>query len=78
MTKEEFRQALKRNGINCDEFSELVGRDVNTIYDFGVRYPVPYYARIVLRLLDERGGAHGLLPKTTGNTEKTTGNPGFH
>ena len=62
MNKERFRQALKRNGLSCDDFSLLVGRDVKTIYDFGGRYPVPYYARLILRLLDERGGAHGLRP----------------
>ena len=69
MNKNEFRQALKRNGLKCDEFAQLVGRDVSSIYDFGGRYPVPYYARVILRLLDERGGSQGLLSsKITGNT----------
>ena len=63
MSKDEFRQALKRNGIDCCEFAVLVGRDVKSIYDFGGRYPVPYYARIILRLLDERGGVRGLFER---------------
>jgi len=60
MDKNEFRQAVKRNGLTCDEFADLVGRDKNTIYRFGDKQSVPYYARVVLRLLDERGGAGGL------------------
>ena len=60
MNKREFRRAVKRNGLSCDDFAVLVGRDIKTIYDFGARYPVPDYARVILRLLDERGGARGL------------------
>lgn len=62
MDKDEFRDALKRNGLTPDEFAALLGRSVSCVYDFGVRYPVPYYARVLLRVIDERGGAQGLIP----------------
>jgi hypothetical protein len=61
MNKCEFRTALRRNNLTPDEFAALVGRSLSTVYDFGGRYPVPYYARILITLLDERGGAHGLI-----------------
>ena len=63
MTKEQFRQALKRNGCSCDDFASIAGRDVKTVYDFGGRYPVPIYARTLLRLFDERGGIRGLITR---------------
>lgn len=63
MTKNEFRQALRRNRISCDEFAALTGRSIKTIYEFGERSPVPYYARVILRMIDERGGADGLIPR---------------
>ena len=62
MDKDEFRDALRRNGLTPDEFAALLGRSVSCVYDFGVRYPVPYYARVLLRVIDERGGAQGLIP----------------
>ncbi len=62
MNKQEFRQALKRSGLTCDEFAAITGRNLNTIYGFGERSPVPYYARFILRLLDERGRVDDLLP----------------
>ena len=61
MNKAEFRQAVKRNGLSCDEFANLAGRSIEQVYKWGDSYPVPYYARTLLRLLDERGGARGLI-----------------
>lgn len=61
MTKAEFRQAIKRNGLSCDDFAEIAGRCVRTVYAFGEETPVPYYARLILRLLDERGGGSDLI-----------------
>ena len=66
MDKIEFRQAIKRNGLSCDEFAALIGRSIRQIYAFGDTTPVPYYARVILRLLDERGGSHGLFPYKNG------------
>jgi len=63
MDKCEFRQALRRNGLTCDQFAILAGRSLSAVYDYGGRYPVPYYVRILLQLLDERGGAGGLIGK---------------
>lgn len=39
----------------------MIGRHRETVYKFGEASPVPYYARLILRLLDERGGPHGLI-----------------
>lgn len=61
MDRNEFRQALCRHRISCEEFAELIGRHRETVYKFGEATPVPYYARLILRLLDERGGVHGLM-----------------
>ncbi len=62
MDKKEFRLAIKRCGLTCDEFALLTGRNLNTIYGFGERSPVPYYACVILKLLKERGRADDLLP----------------
>lgn len=67
MNQTVFRAALKRNGLSCDEFAAMLGRNINTIYGFGGKTPVPYYARLVLRLLDERRGSHGLIGKDATN-----------
>lgn len=61
MTREEFRDRLARIGLSCDEFAALTNTSLRTVYEWGGRSPVPYLARCVLRLLEERGGAHGLL-----------------
>lgn len=61
MNREEFRQALARNRLTPDEFADLIGRSRDTVYRFGESTPVPRYARTMLRLIDERGGVHGLI-----------------
>lgn len=61
MDKPEFRARLKASGLTCDQFAALIGRSVSTVYDFGGRYPVPYFARTYLRLVEERGGFYGLI-----------------
>lgn len=63
MNREEFRQALDRNRLSIDEFAYLIGRNRNTVYRFGESTPVPHYARTMLRLIDERGGAYGLFER---------------
>lgn len=71
MDKDEFRIAVKRNGLSCDEFAILCGRTLRSIYSFGETAPVPFYARLILRLLDERGGSHGLIRRSEcQNTKK--------
>lgn len=62
MNRDEFRRALARHRISPGEFAELIGRSPQQVYTFGQQYPVPYYARVILRLIDERGGVHGLVP----------------
>jgi hypothetical protein len=59
MNKEQFRAALKRNGLTVDEFAELIGKSERTVYSFGARYPVPIYARVILELIEARGGLVG-------------------
>ncbi len=71
MTKSEFRQAIKRNGLSCSDFAAMVGRDVKTIYSYGGNSAVPYFARLILRLLDDRGGSRGL---NVGKQDKNTTN----
>lgn len=61
MTKDEFRQALKRNGVTCDEFAEITGISVRTVYRYGCESNVPRSAKLFLRLFDERGGVTGLI-----------------
>ena len=61
MDKTEFKQALRRNGLTVEDFAILTGRSASQIYCWGSTFPVPYFARLLLRLLDERGGARGLL-----------------
>lgn len=61
MTRDQFRARLTALDLTCEEFAALINRNVNTVYDWGGRYGVPYDARLVLVLLEERGGAHGLL-----------------
>ncbi|MCU7811728.1 MAG: hypothetical protein KZQ77_10900 [Candidatus Thiodiazotropha sp. (ex Notomyrtea botanica)] len=55
MNKEEFKDALRRNRMSYDEFSIIVGRSIRTVYEFGERTPVPFYARFALRVIDELG-----------------------
>lgn len=65
MEKKEFRAALHRNGLSCDEFAAMIGRNISTVYSFGATSPVPYYARLLIKLFDERGGANDLIGRQT-------------
>lgn len=67
MDRDEFRQALRRNRVSVEEFAGLIGRTRDTVYRFGEGTPVPQYARTMLRLLDERGGVHGLIGQESAN-----------
>lgn len=76
MNRDEFRQALARHRISPGEFAELIGRSPQQVYTFGEQNPVPYYARVILRLIDERGGVHGLIPpRVRSRYMKTSGAP---
>ena len=59
MMKQQFRDELKRVGLSVADFAQLIGKTEKTVYDFGNRLPVPIYARVILRLVDERGGLSG-------------------
>lgn len=60
MDKPEFRESLKRNNLTCKKFSQLAGVSLSQVYSWGSEYPVPYYARLIIQMLDDRGGAYGL------------------
>jgi hypothetical protein len=61
MDRRAFLAALTAVDLTPDEFAALVGASRKTVHDWGGRYPVPYYARLTLYFLQERGGPHGLL-----------------
>jgi hypothetical protein len=56
MGKDAFRSALKALHLTCEDFAELSGWSVRTVYEWGERLPVPYPARLILELLAERNG----------------------
>ena len=61
MTREDFHTRLAAIDLTPEEFAALTQCSVKTVRDWGARYAVPYYARLILVLLEERHGAHGLL-----------------
>ncbi|NCC29909.1 MAG: hypothetical protein EOM22_17635 [Gammaproteobacteria bacterium] len=61
MTRDQFHARLAAIGLTPTEFAALTQSSPKTVLDWGVRYGVPYYARLILVLLEERRGAHGLL-----------------
>lgn len=61
MNKPEFRQALQRNRMTVEEFAALIGRDPKTVYEFGGRSPVPFYARFTICVIDEIGPDRALF-----------------
>jgi hypothetical protein len=60
MDRTAFRNALHHVGLTTGEFADLVAVNTKTVYDWGGRLPVPRNIRLILMLLQERGGAHGL------------------
>lgn len=68
MTRDQFHARLTALDLTVTEFAALVQCAPKTVQDWGTRYGVPYYARLILVLLEERRGAHGLLgrPACTG------------
>lgn len=60
MTKDQFRQAIKRNGMTVDDFANLTGLHRDTVYRWGASGAVPYWVRLMMQLLDERHGIKGL------------------
>jgi len=73
MDKEEFRAALRKNNLTPDEFAAMIGRSLAHVYDFGARYPVPYYARSHLELIELTGGPKS--PVVRRIKGEITGNP---
>ena len=71
MNRQEFRSRIIALDLSCDEFAAICGCSGRTVAEWGARYPVPYHARLILRLLDERGGVHGML----GRPDRKRGNP---
>ena len=61
MDRPAFRALLRQVDLTADEFAALVGVNRSTVRGWGARYPIPYHARLILELLIERGGIHGLL-----------------
>jgi hypothetical protein len=59
MDRTEFCRAIHSVGLSTAEFAALIGVAEKTAYDWGGRYPVPYPVRLIITLLQERGGAHG-------------------
>ncbi len=60
MDKKEFRTAIKRNGLSCNEFATMTGISIGTIYRYGSTSAVPRSIQLILCLLDERGSTKGL------------------
>ena len=61
MTREDFHARLAAIDLTPEEFAAITQCSAKTVRDWGTRYGVPYYARLILVLLEERRGAHGLL-----------------
>lgn len=61
MDRKEFCSRLKAVRSSIAEFAELIGRTPQQVYTSGEQYPVPVYARTILRLIKQRGGADGLF-----------------
>lgn len=55
MTKDEFHSACKRHGLTVTEFAEKVGVSPQTAYQWGARYGLPHWARLILELMDQYG-----------------------
>lgn len=61
MTRDQLHTRLAALDLSIGEFANLIGCSEKTVCDWGVRYGVPYHVRLILVLLEERRGAHGLL-----------------
>jgi DNA-binding transcriptional regulator YiaG len=61
MTREQFHARLSALDLTTTDFARLTQCSPKTVADWGARYGVPYHARLILVLLEQRGGAHGLL-----------------
>lgn len=61
MTRDQFHARLTALDLTVAEFAALVQASPKTVQDWGTRYGVPYHIRLILILLEERRGAHGLL-----------------
>lgn len=62
MDKKDLIAFLKRHNLTQDQFGAIVGRTRGSVNQFGSRLGIPYYVRVIIKLIDERGGVHGLLP----------------
>ncbi len=60
MNRTVMSTTLRQIGITRRQFADLIGNSPSTINDWGGRYPVPRQARLILTMLQERGGTQGL------------------
>ena len=61
MTGKEFKMCLSRHNISRAEFCDLTGISKTTVDRYcSASGGVPYYIRLIMRFLDERGGLKGL------------------
>lgn len=62
MDKSEFAARLSSFGMTTEEFAELSKTSAYTVDAWGRgSRPVPHWARLVLDLIEDRGGLHGML-----------------
>lgn len=57
MTKPEFHAACKRHGLTLAEFAAEFGVAESTVYGWGHRNGVPYWAVKILTFMDQYGTA---------------------
>jgi DNA-binding transcriptional regulator YiaG len=61
MDKAEFRRRLSALGMTLDEFAGLNGVSLRSVYAWGSRSAVPYWARNMIKLFEQQGGVYGFL-----------------
>jgi len=64
VTRDHFHARLRTIGLTCADFAAIASYNPDTVRDWGRRYPIPYQARLLLYLLEERGTAADLLGRT--------------
>ena len=64
MKKHEFQRALRRHDLNYESFGFLIGKSRETVCRYGVNGDaVPPFVALIMRLIQERGGAKDLFPE---------------
>jgi DNA-binding transcriptional regulator YiaG len=64
MTRVEFHERLNAIGLTCSDFAAIASYNPDTVRDWGRRYAIPYQARLLLYLLEERGSVTDLLGRS--------------